>query len=87
MRPIYWGLILFFAGICSSVILGLVADLQNFVENPVPPDALSMGYEVSQIPMPLYYIALIYIARFAMLFSFPLAAIIAIHRFPKSESK
>lgn len=27
MRPIYWGLVLTFAGICSAVLLGLVYDI------------------------------------------------------------
>jgi len=84
IRPIYWGLVLTIVGICSLALLDLVADLENFVENPPPPDMLSMGYG-SMIPMPSYYIALIYIARFVMFFSLPFATAIEARRLLKGR--
>ena len=86
MRPIYWGLVLTFAGIGSLALLDLIAVYEHLVETFQPFILNGMGYEIVTRPMPAYYIALIYVARFAMLFSLPLAtAIEARHYLRKAK--
>jgi len=85
MRPIYWGLVLTFAGIGSLALLGLVAVYERLVETFQPIIINGMGYEIVTRPMPAYYIALIYVARFAMLFSLPLASAIEARHYLKER--
>lgn len=72
MRPIYWGLVLTFAGICSYIILSLVArffwtrEMDGFLIVTMPP-------------------ALTYITIFAIYFSLPLAITIEAYLFLKGR--
>ena len=89
MRPIYWGLVLTIAGIWSLALLGLVASYEHFIEI-LPPNIIinTMGYPLE--PMPIFYIALMYIARFMKFFSLPFAIAIEARRLlkeRKSEAK
>jgi len=82
MRPIYWGLVLTFAGVFSLALLDLVVSYEHFVETFQPIINLS-GYELK--PMPPFYIALMYIARFTIFFSLPLATAIEARRLLKGR--
>jgi len=94
MRPIYWGLVLYLAGIFLSILLGFVAFLQKFcmlcpggVPHPSVFGVDPFGHLIQcqgKSP-PSFYIGLIYIVRFAMLFSLPFAVTIEVHRLLKDR--
>lgn len=103
MRSIYWGLILTIAGICSYILLSLVASQiypaqiqgyakvyradEDLTEFGIIRGIIYLGYHVS---IPPFYIALMYIAKFVMFFSLPFATAIETRRLlkgRKSEAK
>jgi len=73
MRPIYWGLVFTFLGMCSLALLILVASSEQFVEES---QLIALANANTCKPMPAFYIALIYVTKFMMYLSLPFATVI-----------
>jgi hypothetical protein len=94
MRPIYLGLALFLVGLCSTILLYVVADWVKFClvcPGGIPhPDVWGVDASGHPIPCrgkppPAFYIGLIDAAKVVTLFSLPLGIAIEARLFLKEK--